>query len=134
MFCYQRKYYSEVEVINSVEEFDRIIHDQELLKLSGDCKAAYDAGDKKRYAELKQKLPMFCFSASRFDQTKKREKDGTEGPLGYWRVQEAVHLNGLCVLDIDHLEKDPVDVWRDIKERYEALQAQAAMKDRKSVV
>ncbi len=121
MFCYQRKFYSEVEVINTVEEFDRIINDDELKKQAELCAQAHSAGDAKRYDALKRELPMFCFSAACFDQTKKREKDGTEGPLGYWRVQEAVHLNGLCVLDLDHLGQDPAFVWAQISERYNAL-------------
>ncbi len=128
MFCYQRKYYSEVEVVNSVDQLDEILNDPELMKQTQACKEAHDAGDKKRYDELKRELPMFCFSAASFDRTKKREKDGTEGPLGYWRVQEAAHLNGLCVLDLDHLDKDPVFLWSDICERYNKLQSQTLYK------
>ena len=54
MFCYQRKYYSEVEVVNSVDQLDEILNDPELMKQTQACKEAHDAGDKKRYDELKR--------------------------------------------------------------------------------
>ena len=47
MFCYQRKFYSEVEVINTVEEFDRIINDDELKKQAAAEKQAAELARKK---------------------------------------------------------------------------------------
>ena len=111
MFCYQRKYYSEVEVIDSIEAFEKVLHDKETSATLLKCREALHAKkDAKTYADSKRELPLFIFQASKFDWTRKREKDGSDGPVGYWRVQEAAHLNGLCVLDIDHIE-DPVQVY-----------------------
>lgn len=47
----------------------------------------------------KRKLPGAIFQASGFDRTK-----SPAGVEGCWRKQSAVHLNGICVIDVDHVD------------------------------
>ncbi|MBR6591236.1 MAG: hypothetical protein IKK81_01225 [Prevotella sp.] len=56
-------------------------------------------------ANYKKKLPAFVFQAT-FDETK-----SAKGRLGRWRKQSAVRLNGLCVMDIDHVS-NPVEIFQ----------------------
>ena len=71
------------------------------------CRSAYKAGDKEKYAALKKKLPLFIFMASSFRPTPGPSLNGGER-YDTWRRQEAVHLNGLVMLDLDHVEDHPL--------------------------
>lgn len=70
------------------------------------------------YADaLKRSLPGIIFMASDFDETlravKRTDADGkvvVEQVKGKWRVQKAARLNGIAVLDSDHLPQ-PVEQW-----------------------
>jgi len=55
-------------------------------------------------ASLKRKLPAFIFQAT-FDETTSKS-----GRVGRWRKQAATRLNGLCVMDVDHVE-NPREVF-----------------------
>jgi len=67
----------------------------------------------------KSRLPLLIFPASEIDVTPalKDSQDGKrkKGDLGKWRVQNAVHLNGLYLVDYDHLSettgKTPEEVF-----------------------
>ena len=55
---------------------------------------------------LKKSLPFVIFIAT-YDET-----PSTKGQkMGAWRKQAACKLNGLCVIDYDHIEGDPRQVW-----------------------
>ena len=56
-------------------------------------------------ASLKRKLPAFVFQAT-FGETVSKK-----GHKGAWRCQAGARLNGLCVLDFDHLAGDVRTVW-----------------------
>ena len=58
-------------------------------------------------AALKRKLPAFIFQAT-FDETTSKK-----GNKGRWRAQAAARLNGLCVMDVDHVEnpREVYDAW-----------------------
>lgn len=105
MFGYQRNFNSEVEVIDTVDKFHDIVVDPHLMTQVGNCRACLELGNKEAYDLAKRALPMFIFQASDFDVTKNKQ-----GKEGKWRVQKAAHLNGLCVLDIDHVD-DPTGVF-----------------------
>ena len=70
------------------------------------------------YADaLKRSLPGIIFMASDFDETEREVKTTdangamtTERVKGKWRVQKAARLNGIAVLDSDHLPQ-PVEQW-----------------------
>ena len=112
MFCYQRHFDSEVEVIDSIYTLDAIFADDDITKRLLRCrKLLHVKHDKKGYDACKRQLPMFIFQAASFDETNPHEKNKRDvRGKGRWRVQEGVHLNGLCVLDLDHID-DPAKVF-----------------------
>ena len=54
---------------------------------------------------LKKSLPFVIFIATYV------ETASASGKLGCWRKQAACRLNGLCVIDFDHIEGDCREVW-----------------------
>ena len=54
---------------------------------------------------LKKSLPFVIFIATYI------ETVSASGKMGCWRKQAACRLNGLCVIDFDHIEGDPREVW-----------------------
>lgn len=68
--------------------------------------------------ELKGTLPGACFQAGEFAVsigTKKFNK----GKRGRWREMRYAYLNGLVVIDIDHLKEDPRDVFMHISKEHD---------------
>ena len=56
---------------------------------------------------LKKSLPFVVFIATYI------ETASASGKLGCWRKQAACRLNGLCVIDFDHIEGDCRAVWKE---------------------
>ena len=56
---------------------------------------------------LKKSLPFVIFIATYI------ETSSASGKLGCWRKQAACRLNGLCVIDFDHIEGDCRTVWEE---------------------
>ena len=54
---------------------------------------------------LKKSLPFVIFIATYI------ETASASGKMGCWRKQAACRLNGLCVIDFDHIDGDPREVW-----------------------
>ncbi len=54
---------------------------------------------------LKKSLPFVIFIATYI------ETVSASGKLGCWRKQAACRLNGLCVIDFDHINGDVREVW-----------------------
>ena len=73
------------------------------------CRQLLDAGDKKGYDGQKRKLPGFIFMSEIMPNTSP-DKQGNPRPEARWRVQEAARLNGLVMLDIDHID-NPVHIF-----------------------
>ena len=83
--------------------------------------------DKKLLAwadDLKKSLPTFQFSCYQFDEVTVKTKDG-KTKKGARRVLKGCHLNGLVMLDIDHVE-NPQEVWEKLKNS-EALMARVVL-------
>ena len=83
--------------------------------------------DKKLLAwadDLKKSLPAFSFSCYRYDEATVKTKDGKtkKGPR---RKLVGCHLNGLAMLDIDHVE-NPKEIWEKLKGN-EELMARVAL-------
>ena len=89
------------------ETFNAIIHSSDVKEKVAAARACLAKGDTKGYDLIKRSLPAFCFMAS-FDKNKGR--NGTR-PENTWRLQSAARLNGLVMLDFDHLEKDPREIF-----------------------
>ena len=95
------------------EETFRAVTGNPTLKASIEAaRACLAKGDTKGYDAIKRRLPAFCFMAT-FD--KNRGKNGKR-PENTWRLQSAAHLNGLVMLDFDHLDKDPREIFASLPE------------------
>ena len=99
MFCYQRKYNQQVQVIENSQQLMDILQNQQLATQILNARACLEMCNEEAYQAAKRGLPLFIFSAARVE--KSINKNGVEG---YWRNQESTYLNGLAVLDIDHIE------------------------------
>ena len=72
----------------------------------------------------KRQLPLICFSAGSFDElpAPDNSKDGRrkKGQKGHWRLQAGVRLNGLYMVDIDHID-NPRTLYKSWADRVEEL-------------
>lgn len=145
MFCYQPNFFSQTEVMTSerftqliisdavisrikayrakLPELDRLkalIKDRELLiEANPDPKLSMNADLKAEIKKLqaqcrlitsiKTGLPIIIYQAT-FDESK-----SSKGYSGRWRKQTAARLNGLFILDIDHIADPMEEVMRWVK-------------------
>ena len=89
------------------ETFEAVSNNPTLKASITAARACLAKGDTQGYDTIKRSLPAFCFMAT-FD--KNKGKNGTR-PENTWRLQSAARLNGLVMLDFDHLEKDPREIF-----------------------
>ena len=83
--------------------------------------------DKKLLAwadDLKKSLTAFQFCCYQFDEATVKTKDG-KTKKGARRVLKGCHLNGLVMLDIDHVD-NPMEVWEKLQ-KCEALMARVVL-------
>ena len=92
MFCYQRSFGLPTEIVTA-ERFWALVRAPYTSELIDGYRQSGDAA-------LKRKLPAFIFQAT-FDETVSKK-----GNKGTWRCQAGSRLNGLCVMDVDHVD-DP---------------------------
>ena len=105
MFCYQRNFGCPTEIV-SQQQFWALIKAPRTVSLLREAREALAKGDKKTYDAKKKSLPFVIFIATY------AETPSTKGQkMGAWRKQAACQLNGLCVIDFDHIEGDPREVW-----------------------
>ena len=69
--------------------------------------------------DLKQSLTAFQFCCYLFDEATVKSKDGKSSKTGARRVLKGCHLNGLVMLDIDHVD-NPLEIWDQLRQN-EAL-------------
>ena len=67
------------------------------------CRKAIEEGNKKEYDRWKRKLPAFIFM-SEVMPNEGPDGKGEKLPLDRWRKQHACRLNGLVMVDFDHVE------------------------------
>ena len=96
MFCYQRSFGLPTEVVTK-ERFWALLRAPRTSELIDGYRATGDAA-------LKRKLPAFIFQAT-FEETVSKK-----GNKGAWRCQAGSRLNGLCVMDVDHVESEELRV------------------------
>ena len=107
MFCYQRSFGLPTEVI-TVEQFRALIRAPRTLKLVKEAREALARGDKNTYDCKKKGLPFVIFIATYDESDKKFENKQTGEETtkrGRWRNQKFCRLNGLCVIDFDHVDE-----------------------------
>ena len=93
MFCYQRSFGLPTEIVTA-ERFWALVRAPHTSELIDGYRTTGDAA-------LKRKLPAFIFQAT-FEETVSKK-----GNKGAWRCQTGSRLNGLVVMDVDHID-DPL--------------------------
>ena len=90
MFCYQSNFSNPTQPVDEAQFY--------ALVRAGKWNENIDKFRATGDASLKRKLPAFIFQAT-FDET-----TSAKGRTGAWRKQAATRLNGLVVMDLDHIE------------------------------
>ena len=115
MFCYQRSFGSPTQVVTT-EQFRALITAPETIRKVREAREALARGDKNAYDNKKKGLPFVIFIATYEEWDKKFEDKVTHEETfkrGCWRSQQHCRLNGLCVIDYDHVEGDVRKVWEE---------------------
>ena len=113
MFCYQRSFGLPTEVV-TLEQFRALITAPETYRKVKEAREALARGDKNAYDNKTKGLPFVIFIATYEEWDKKFEDKVTHEETfkrGCWRSQQHCRLNGLCVIDYDHVEGDVRKVW-----------------------
>ena len=115
MFCYQRSFGLPTEVVTK-EQFRALITAPETSRKVKEAREALARGDNNAYANKKKGLPFVIFIAT-YDESDKTFENKLTGEKttrrGCWRNQKFCRLNGLCVIDFDHVEGDVRKVWEE---------------------
>jgi len=115
MFCYQRSFGLPTEVVTK-EQFRALITAPETFRKVKEAREALARGDKNAYDNKKKGLPFVVFIAT-YDVSDKMFENKQTGEKtfkqGRWRNQKYCRLNGLCVIDFDHIEGDVRKVWEE---------------------
>ena len=113
MFCYQRSFGLPTEVV-TLEQFEALLSAPQTANLVKEAREALEKGDKATYDRKKKSLPFVIFIATYEEWDKvfvNKETHEETTKRGCWRSQEHCRLNGLCVIDYDHIEGDVRKVW-----------------------
>ena len=102
MFCYQRNFGSPTEVVTQ-EQFRALVEAPRTVSLVREAREALSRGDKASYDQKKKLLPFVVFIATYAETLSTKSQK-----MGAWRKQAACRLNGLCVIDFDHVDESPV--------------------------
>ena len=107
MFVYQRSFGLPTEVVTK-EQFRALITAPETIKKVKEARDALARGDKKTYDAKKKGLPLAIFIGT-FEESVKvienKETGEKKNLKGCWRLQKHCRLNGLCVIDFDHVDE-----------------------------
>ena len=113
MFCFQRSFGLPTEVV-TLEQFEALLSAPQTASLVKEAREALEKGDKATYDRKKKQLPFVIFIATYEEWDKvfvNKETHEETTKRGCWRSQEHCKLNGLCVIDYDHIEGDVRKVW-----------------------
>ena len=105
MFCFQRSFGLPTEIVTA-EQFRALIRAPRTQALVKEAREALERGDKNTYDKKKKALPFVIFVATYEEWDKKFENKLTGDVTfkkGSWRSQQHCKLNGLCVIDYDHV-------------------------------
>ena len=82
------------------EQFRALITAPETVRRVKQAREALERGDRKAYDNLKKGLPFVIFIATYAETLSEKSQK-----MGAWRKQAACQLNGLCVIDFDHVDE-----------------------------
>ena len=113
----QKKLSAMTEQIATAEQLEGVFNNPETYRKVCQIREARKNGDLKKANSIKNSLEGLIFVADDFAECEKPVNIVVNGKkqevmeLGKWRLQKSAHLNGLAVLDVDHLEEDPRQVF-----------------------
>ena len=114
----QKKLSAMTEQIATAEQLEGVFNNPETYRKVCQIREARKNGDLKKANSIKNSLEGLIFVADDFAECEKPVNIVVNGKkqevmeLGKWRLQKSAHLNGLAVLDVDHLEQDPRVLFR----------------------
>ena len=113
MFCYQRSFGLPTEIA-TLKQFRALISAPRTFQQVKEAREALARGDRKTYDAKKKGLPLAIFIGT-FEESVKVIENKITGEKkemkGCWRLQKHCRLNGLCVIDFDHVAGDVRKVW-----------------------
>ena len=107
MISFQQNFFSPTVDVTH-EHWNAIITSKEFARSIANIRALRAEGKQKEADAEKRRLPALCYQAT-FDETESKK-----GIRGKWRKQAAARLNGLFMLDIDHMQEAPRKWWREM--------------------
>ena len=114
----QKKLSAMTEQIATAEQLEGVFNNPETYRKVCQIREARKKGDLKKANSIKNSLEGLIFVADDFAECEKPVNTVVNGKKqevmerGKWRLQKSAHLNGLAVLDVDHLEQDPRVLFR----------------------
>ena len=136
MFCFQRSFGLPTEV-TTLQQFRALIMAPETIRKVKEAREALARGDKNDYDRKKKGLPLAIFIGT-FEESVKvieNKKTGEKRSVsGCWRLQKHCRLNGLCVIDFDHLNDNENKPKRSIREIWEEAFAKLSDEDKARVL
>ncbi len=114
----QKNLLAETEKITTAEQLEEVFNNPETFRKVNEVRELLGKNNKKEADKVKHTLEGFIFVADDFAECEKPVKtfeNGKEKEVvkkGKWRLQKSAHLNGLAVLDVDHLEQDPRELFK----------------------
>ena len=132
MFCYQRSFGLPTEIVTT-ELFRALTTAPRTITLVKEARQALAQGDKATYDKKKKALPFVVFIATY------GESVSAKGKKGCWRKQAACRLNGLCVIDFDHVDENQASTEgkekkRSVKEIWDEAYNRLSDDDKKRIL
>ncbi len=103
MFCLQYNLPLPTKVCTK-EDFYKVVSSEKVINKIAEFRKLKAEGKNNEADAKKRSLPIFIYQAT-FDETESKN-----GKKACWRKQQAAHLNGLVMLDIDHID-NPVHIF-----------------------
>ncbi len=108
---------AEVVAISTAKELESVFNSKKVFNKVQKIRTLREQGETTKANGLKHSLPGIIFVADDFAVTTKEVEAEENGEkvkkqvTGKWRLQKSAHLNGLAVLDADHLTESPKDIF-----------------------
>ena len=135
MFVFQRNFSLPTEPV-TLEQFRALITAPETYRKVKEAREALARGDMKGYDRKKKGLPLVIFIGTFEESVKEIEnkKTGVKKEVaGCWRLQKHCRLNGLCVIDFDHVN-DNDNANRSLREIWEEAYARLSDEDKARIL
>lgn len=114
----QKNLQAATEHIATAEQLEGVFNNPETFKKVNKVRAALERNDEKAAQRIKVSIEGLIFVADDFAECEKLVKTKENGVetekmvSGKWRLQKSAHLNGLSVLDVDHLTVAPRELFK----------------------